>query len=261
MVYVVTAGEKMGTSKLISQRTILAVLAVAAVLVAVSCGSDDDGRSGPLLPSGRTQAPSAPEDAGPVSKQAARFLAGVDGKYTYRYTGPIGDATEGKLVIVRLGVKDRWDWSSSPYGFEVTTITIMGEDENYVCTISGEFNACREAATSELESLRYISSPIYDALADLVAEHDKYEVDDLPDETYGGLTGKCYQAFSNTRIGQGAPASEDIKACFANDGVVTYFSRTTTPDSAALEPGTFAIELLERVDAALSDFEPTATVQ
>ena len=245
----------------LAKRTSLAVLAVAALFAAVSCSGGGDGNSGPQLPSGRTRAPSAPGDAGPISKQAARFLEGIDGKYTYKYTGPIGNATEGKLVIVRLGVNDRWDWSTNTYGFEATTVTIMGEEKNYLCTLSTGLNSCREAAASELTALRYISSPIYDALADLVAEPGKYTVDDLPDETFGGLTGKCYHAFSETRIGEGAPASEDIKACYADDGVVTYFRRTTTPDSSAVEPSTFTIELQERADATLSDFEPTGRVQ
>ncbi len=240
--------------------TIPAVLAVAALLIAVACGGDD-GPSGTPLPSGRTAAPTVGGDAGPISRLAARFLAGVDGKYTYRYTGHIGDATEGKLVIVRLGVNDRWDWTSSPYGFEVTTVTILGEQKNYLCTISQGVNSCREAAVSELNSLRFISSPIYDALGDLATKPDKYQVDDLPDETFAGLTGKCYHAFSKTRIGQGAPASEEIKACYTDEGAVIYFRRTTTPDSAAIEPSTFTVELQERTDAAQSDFQPTGRVQ
>jgi hypothetical protein len=113
----------------------------------------------------------------------------------------------------------------------------------------------------ELEGLRIISSPIYDALAAMVTEPDKFEFDDLPDETFAGVPGKCYNASSETRIGEGAPSSERIKACFTEDGAVLYFERAITPDSAAIESSTFTIELQSKSEALSSDFEPTGRVQ
>ncbi|HSP54122.1 MAG TPA: hypothetical protein VLS25_00910 [Dehalococcoidia bacterium] len=238
---------------------VILAIAVAALLAGVACGGGGGDTRTPL-PSGRTLAPTAAGDK-QISKLAARFLAGVDGKYVYRYTGPIGQVTEGKLTLVRLGVNDRWDWTSNQFDFDATTVTIMGEQKNYLCTVAQSLNSCREAGVAELDGVRFISSPIFNGLADLVTEPDKYEVDDLPDETFAGLTGKCYHASSKTRIGEGPPSSEEIKACYTDQGVVIYFQRTTKPDSSAIEPSTFTIELQERTEATLKDFEPTGRVQ
>ncbi len=239
----------------------LATCMLAATFLALAACNGDDGTSGPPLPSGRTAAPKAGGDAAPASKLAAKFLAGVDGKYMYRYTGPIGDVREGVLTVYRLGVNDRQDWTTDAYGFDATTVTIMAAETNYLCTIAGALNNCRVAAVPELEGLRIISSPIYDALVELVTEADKFEFEDLPDETFAGVSGKCYHAASETRIGQGPPSSEEIKACYTDEGAVLYFERTTTPDSTAIEASTFAIELQETTEAVPADFEPTGRVQ
>lgn len=243
-------------------RRLLAGLLFAAILsAAVACGGGDDTPKGTPLPSGRTPAPTAPKNASAASKLAAKFLAGVDGKYEYLYTGPIGNVTEGTLTVYRLGVNDRHDWKASPFGIESTTVTILGADTNYLCTVAEDYNFCRVAGVPELEGLRIISSPIYDALAAMVTERDKFEYDDLPDETFAGVTGKCYNASSETRIGDGAPASEAIKACFADDGAILYFERAITPDSSAIESSAFTIELQAKDEARLSDFESTGRIQ
>ncbi len=239
----------------------LSACMLAAALVALAACNSDDGPSGTPLPSGRTAAPKPPDDAGPASELAAKFLAGVDGKYVYRYTGPIGNVTEGTLTVYRLGVNDRQDWTANAFGFEATTVTIMAAETNYLCTIAGALNNCRVAEVPELEGLRVISSPVYNALAELVTEPDKFEFDDLPDETFAGVSGKCYHAASETRIGEGPPSGEEIKACYTEAGAVIYFERTTTPDSTAIEASTFALELQETTEAVLADFEPTGRVQ
>ena len=237
-------------------------LALLVVILLAACnGGDDNGGDGPALPSGRTPAPSAPDDAGPASELAAKFLAGIDGKYVYKYTGPIGNVSEGTLTVYRLGVNDRQDWTSREFGFDATTATILGDANNYLCTVSPSTSNCRVAGVPELEALRIVSSPIYDGLAALVTDPDQFEFAEPGDETYAGVTGACYSAKSETRIGEGPPSSEDIKACFSDDGVVLYFERTTTPDSGLIEPATFAIELQEAADASPSDFEPTGNLQ
>ena len=242
-------------------RRLIALVLAVVILLAMSACKGDGGPSGTPLPSGRTAAPTAPDKAGPLSKLSARFLAGVDGKYVYRYTGPIGDVTEGTLTVYRLGINDRQDWTARPFGFDASTITIMAAETNYLCTVAETLNSCTAAGVPELEGLRIISSPIYNALAELVTEPDKFKFEDLPDESYAGLSGKCYRASSETRIGDGPPSSEEIKACFTDEAAVLYFARTTTPDSAAIGASTFAIELKETAAAVPADFEPTGRVQ
>ena len=239
----------------------LAACMLVATFLALAACNGDDGPSGTPLPSGRTAAPKADGDAPTASKLAAKFLAGVDGKYVYRYTGPIGNVTEGALTVYRLGVNDRQDWTANPYGFDATTVTIMAAETNYLCTIAGAVNNCRVAEVPELESVRVLSSPVYNALADLVTEPDKFDFEDLPDETFADVSGKCYHAASETRIGEGPPSSEEIKACYTDEGAVIYFERTTTPDSIAIEAGTFTLVLQGTTEAVLADFEPTGRVQ
>ncbi|HET9476925.1 MAG TPA: hypothetical protein VFP63_05515 [Dehalococcoidia bacterium] len=230
---------------------------LAAVLLSACDG--DDGPAGPTLPFGRSAAPTAPDDAGPAPALAAKFLAGVDGKYVYRYTGP-GDVGDSVLTVYRLGVNDRQDVTNDKFGFDATTATIFATEDNFVCTIAGSTNNCLVAGVAELEALRIISSPIYDGLVALVTEYEMFEIDELASETRAGIRGDCYRAVSETRIGQGAPSSEDIKACFTDQGVVLSFERTITPDSPSILPTTYAIELQEAAEAKPSDFEPTAPV-
>ncbi len=243
-------------------RLLAGLLIAAALFATAACSDGEDAPTWTPLPSGRTPAPTAPKDASSLSKLASTFLGGVDGKYEYLYTGPIGVVTEGTLTIYRLGVNDRQDWTASSYGIESTTVTILAADNNnYSCTVAPNYNYCQAAAVPELESLRIISSPIYDALAALVVESDKFQFDDLPAEAFTGLPSTCYQASSETRIGEGPPLSEDIKACFTNEGVLSYFERTMTPDSVAIESSTFTLELQAAGEALPSDFEPTGRVQ
>lgn len=241
-------------------RLLAACLLASTFLALAACNGDDD-TSGPPLPSGRTAAPRAGGDASQASKLAATFLAGVDGKYVYRYTGPIGDVKEGVLTVYRLGVNDRQDWTTDTFGFDASTVTIMAAETNYICTVSGALNNCRITGVPEIDGLRVISSPIYGALAALVTDADKFKFEDLPDETIGGVSSKCYRAASETRIGEGPPSSEEIKACYTDEGAVIYFERTTTPDSTAIEASTFAIELQETTEAVPADFEPPGRVQ
>lgn len=241
-------------------RLLAACLLAASVLALGACNSDDD-TSGPALPSGRTAAPQADSDAGQASKLAAKFLAGVDGKYTYLYTGAFDNVTEGTLTIFRLDVNDRQDWTTNSFGFVATTITVLAADENYVCTQAQGFNSCHVSTVQELESLRFISLPIYDALAALVEDSNKFEFEDLPDETAAGIAGACFRAFSETLIGQGPPASEEIKTCFAADGALLYLQRITTPDSQSIDPTTFTVELQESGEALPADFDSAGRLQ
>ena len=240
--------------------SVWAVPALLALLVLSAC-SGGDGAAEPTLPGGRTAAPAAPGDAGPASKLAAKFLAGVDGKYVYRYTGPIGEVKEGVFTVYRLGVNDREDWTTNQFGFDATTVTIIAAENNFLCTIAGATNNCRVAGVSELDALRVFFTPIFDGLSALVTEHDMFEIEKLGPETYAGLSGTCYRAVSKTRIGQGPPSSEEINACYTDGGAVLYFARTTTPDSAAIPATTFAITLEEAGDAQPSDFEPTSPIR
>ena len=242
-------------------RWLSGVLTGAVFLAAVACNGGDDAPQGSPLPSGRTPAPAAPKGAHAASKLAAKFLAGVDGRYEYRYTGALGSVTEGTLTVYRLGVNDRQDWTQTAFGIESTTGSILDGDKNYTCAVAQSYSSCLVATVQQVESLRFISAPIYDALAALVTERDKFKFEDLPDEGFAGITGNCYRASSDTRSGAGPPASENIKACFKEDGAVLYFERAMTPDSAALESSTFTIELQSRNDALISDFEPPGRVQ
>lgn len=241
-------------------RLIACLCAVLAIGLFGACSGDDDASETPL-PSGRTAAPEPPGGAGPISKQASKFLGGVDGKYVYRYTGPLGGVTEGTLTVYRLGVNDRNDWTATAFEIEATTISILGSEKNYVCTKAQNFDSCQEASVAGVEAVRVISSPIYDALAALVVDPDQFEVSDLPERSVSGTTAKCYHAFSETRIGDGPPSSEEIEACYADSGAVLYFQRIVTPDSAAIEPGTYTIEAQEIGQALPSDFEPTSPAQ
>jgi hypothetical protein len=242
-------------------RLLLWVPSVLLAILALSGCDGDNGPAGPTLPSGRATAPSAPDDAGPASKLGAKFLAGVDGKYGYRYTGTIGTISEGALVVYRLGVNDRHDWTVNQFGFDATTVSILGTEDNYLCTIAGSVNTCRVATVPELEALRVFYSPIFDALAALVTEPDKFEIEGTGSETYAGMTGNCHHAVSEARIGEGPPSSEEIKACYTDSGVLLYFERTVTPDSASIPAGTYTLTLTEAADALPSDFEPTAPVR
>lgn len=243
-------------------RLLAGLLIVAALFAAAACSSGEDAPTGTPLPSGRTPAPTAPKGANSLSKLASTFLGGVDGKYEYLYTGPLGSVTEGTLTIYRLGVSDRQDWTVTSFEAELTTVSILAADNNnYSCTMAPNYNFCQTATVPELESLRVFSSPIYDALAALAVESDKFQFDDLPAETLAGLQSTCYHASSETRIGEGPPLSEDIKACFTDAGALSYFQRTMTPDSAAIESSTFTLELQAAGEALPSDFEPTGRVQ
>lgn len=241
-------------------RLLLGVILSLTVLVLAGCSGDDEP-AGPPLPSGRTPAPTAPDDAGPASQLSAKFLAGVDGKYVYRYTGPIGQLTEGILTVYRLGVNDRHDWTTNQFGFDATTVSIMAAEDNFLCTVAGSVNNCRVASVPELQGIRVISSPIFDALAALATDPDKFEFEELGKETFAGVTGACYRAFSETRIGEGPPSSEEIKGCYTEEGAVLFFERTTTPDSTLIGPSSFVMELQEATDASPSDFEPTGAIQ
>jgi len=242
-------------------RLLALLLAAGALLAAAACNGGGDTPEGTPLPSGRTPAPSAKKGAPEASKLAAKFLAGVDGKYKYLYTAPIGNVTEGTLTVYRLGVNDRHDWTSSPYGFEATTVTILGAETNYLCTLTEAFGSCRVTSVPEVESIRIISSPIYNALRAIVVEPDKLKFEDLSEETYAGQTGKCYKATSEERLDEGAPSHEEIKACFRDDGAILYFQRAITPTSAAIEPSAYTIELQAAGEAAPGDFEAPARVQ
>lgn len=240
---------------------LLAVVALVMGVVLIAACTGDGGPAPSPLPSGRTPAPTAGKNAGPASKLAARFLAGAEGRYVYDYTGPLGDFTEGVYTLYRQGVNDRHDWTTNRFGFEATTVTILGEQENYVCTMTPGYNACRVARVPEIQSLRVYFSPVELAMIDLATEPGKYEVQELGEETHGGLTGQCYRATSPTRVGEGPPAAEDIKVCFSEAGAILYFERKTTPESPSIEPFTYTLELREALQATAADFQPVGRVQ
>jgi hypothetical protein len=247
---------------MMGMRFLAGFLIAGALLAMAACNGDDDAPTGSPLPSGRTPAPTAADDAGSLAELSSAFLAGIDGRYEYLYTGPIGTTTEGILTVYHLGANDRQDWNATSFGFEATTITILRADgSNYTCTTAENYNYCTASAVPEVEALRIFSSPVYDALAALVVDSDQFEFEELPSETFADLPSTCYRATSDTRIGEGAPLSEDIKACFTDAGVLSYFEREMTPDSAALDPTTFTLELQATGEAFLPDFEPTGRVQ
>ena len=237
------------------------LLVTVALFAAAACNGGDDARTGTPLPSGRTPAPIAPKDASSLSRLASTFLDGIDGKYEYSYTGPIGLATEGSLTVYRLGLNDRQDWKATVNEIESNTVTILREDgNNYTCTVAANYNFCQKAVVGAVEGLRVFSSPVYDALAALVVEADMFQFEDLPAEDFTGWRSTCYRATSDTRIGEGRPLSEDIKACFTEEGVLSYFERKMTPDSSAIDPSMFRLELQSTGEAQPSDFEPTGKV-
>ena len=241
-------------------RLFLTLSFVLAVLVVAACNGDDEPAA-PTLPGGRTPAPTAPGDAGPASKLAATFLAGVEGKYEYEYAGPLGDFSEGLYTLYRLGVNDRHDWTTDKYGFDATTVTILAEQENYICTISPATNTCRVSTLREVEGLRVYFSPVELAMIALATKPDDWEVTELGERISAGVTGACYEATSATRIGEGPPASENVEVCFTDDGAIVHFERTITPDSQSIAPATYTLVLVEASPATASDFEPTGRVQ
>lgn len=240
--------------------SILALLTAAILALTLACNGDG-GPAGTPLPSGRTPAPTPGEGAGDMTELAAQFLAGVEGKHEYFLTGPLGGFTEAGLTIYRLGVNDRQDWVTTNLGFEATTATILGDEKNYTCSLAPGLNTCREAAVPEIEALRIFTTPIYQTLIALVTEPSNFEVSEVSPETWGGVTGACYQATSPEVIGDGPPATEEIKACFRDDGLLLYLERTTTPQSPAIDTTVYTMELKATSVVQPQDFEPTGPVQ
>jgi hypothetical protein len=58
--------------------------------------------------------------------------------------GTIGTISEGALVVYRLGVNDKHDWTVNQFGFDATTVSILGTEDNY-SVIAGSVNTCRVA--------------------------------------------------------------------------------------------------------------------
>lgn len=237
---------------------IIGGLLLAAILTA--CNGGGESATPTPLPGGRTSAPTAGKDGGRFAELAAKYLAGVDGKYVYRYTGTLGQFTEIQLGLYRLGTDDRFDWGIVNVDFPSETITIVKGAEFYLCTRASGFAACQVSSLPEMEGLRALAGGALEIFPILVTEADTFEVDELADATIAGVTGKCFQATRPERIGDGTPGAEEITVCFSEAGALLSLGRKVVTGNAQQDEE-YILDLLEVSAAQASDFEPIARVQ
>lgn len=229
------------------------------LLLAVSCGDDDGGaqNGASATPSeGGTPAVTAAPDANALEKLAVAYLAGVDGKISYRYeTENFGQHPNGTWTTYRLSGNYRQDYVSRDDDGQVTTI-IAGEDL-YTCTKSSS-TSCSRALPEHVDGQLIFFRPITEIPSAIAAGIEGVEPEELPAETIAGVEASCFHLDVPRRLGQGPAGSEDVKICFSNEGALLFLTSHIQFENSDLLSAELKLNALEVGPASASDFEPLA---
>lgn len=244
------------------------VLAVV-ILVTFACrggdGDNSNGGSGPDQAQA-TQTPEATETAAPgetpfptlqpdatLEQLAARFIAGVDGKVSYRYVSNLGFDVEGVWTMYRFSGDSRYDWQTDLGGVESTTTAIIAGDDVYACTQTGGSTSCARDTSGNSPFLTVLFIPVIEIPEAIVAGIPELESMELPDETIAGVKARCFDLV--------LPNREEIKICFSEDGLLLLMERKVLFEDPSVPPADLSLEAQEVGDASAADFEPPTPVE
>lgn len=239
------------------------------LLVVIACGGGDDngstnGTQGTDA-TGETDSASVTPAANGVEPTleglSAAYLAGVDGKVTYRYISNFGQHPNGFWTDYHLDGTNltRQDWRLEPNEFAIETYAIVNGEEGYVCSKATNLLDCSFDTPDEVRNTFPFFIPVTEIPQAILDGIDGLQVEQLPDETIATVNALCFDLDIPGRIGVGAPGTEKIKICFGEDGALLLMSRTVTFTDPALPVAQLDLEATEVTEASPSDFEPLAS--
>jgi len=237
------------------------------LLLAIACGGGDDGANGGANgadgTNGTDGASATPAENGvepTLEGLSTAFLAGVDGKVTYRYISNFGQHPDGVWTDYHLEGRTRQDWHDEPNEFQTETYAIVNGEEGYVCSTTVTTVDCTRTTPEEVRNTFPIFIPVTEIPNAILGGIEGLRVEQLPDENIASLKALCFDLESPGRVDkQTPPATEKIKICFTEDGTLLLMSRTVTFTDAAFPTAQLDLEATEVTDASPSDFEPPAS--
>jgi hypothetical protein len=246
------------------------VLSAFLLLVAASCGGGDDnsGANGADRTNetedtdGASVTPAENGVEPTLEGLSAAYLAGVDGKVTYRYISNFGQHPDGFWTDYHLDgmTLTRQDWRKEPNDLAIETYAIVNGEEGYVCSTTVTTVDCSFATIEEVRNTFPHFIPVTQVPDAILDGIDGLQAEPLPDETVAGLKAICFELNIPGRIrDETPPGTEKVNICFAENGALLLMSRTVTFTDPALPVAQLDLEATEVADTSPSDFEPPAS--
>jgi hypothetical protein len=243
-------------------RLVFGIFWIALVAGALSaCSGGDDGSSNGPTADGASAGPTARSGAGSLEQLAAKYAAGVDDYVKYSVDSDNwGVHPKGTWSTYRLGSKVREDWTTNTYGYDETNIAINTGDAFIFCASTQFAQDCRrEEKAAALDLIFAIFTSVKEVPAALLSPDTKYQASELPDETIGGVTAKCFDIAVDGRIGVGKAGTETMKLCFGEDGAILSFDRRVKFDDPALPVARLTAIGQDTRESTPADFENPGT--
>jgi hypothetical protein len=249
----------------------IAVASACLLLALAACsGGDDDtptGSASPTQTSRTTSTDGATGEDQTLEELLESYLAGVDGKITYRTTSEnFGEHPNLIWTEYRLGGDARVDWrnvvenpADDPM---ITTIAIISDDGAYICTDSPGLKSCNAKTPEEAQTLIFWRPSVDEAPEAIAGGIDGMTVSDATKREIAGVQASCFTIEVPAGIGiirPGQTAQESIQLCFSDVGALLVMSRTVDFDDEAFPTAKLEVTAQEIAEAEPGDFEPIAS--
>jgi hypothetical protein len=253
---------------------VLLMIALIALVAASACGGGDDDEPVDAT-STPTRTPRATGDRSPSTATESAgdqtfetlidaYLAGVDGKITYRTTSErFGEHPNLLWTNYRLGDRARVDWKNvveNPADDPmITTTVIIAADGSYVCTTSPGIKSCNTRTPEDAQAAIFWLPQVNEAVVALDEGIEGATVSEAEQRTIAGVDATCYDVEVPSRIGEGAPGTEALELCFSPEGQLLLMSRTASFTDPAFPTAKLEITAQEVAETTEADFAPIAT--
>jgi hypothetical protein len=248
------------------------VLVIAALIfVVAACNGDGDSpgaNDSPTRTPGQTNGDDNGVSPTPESRSFEElldaYLAGVDGKITYRTTSEnFGEHPNLLWTHYRLGDRARFDWKNVVENPEddpmITTIVIISTEGSYVCTTSPGIKACNARTPEEAQSAVFWLPTVNEVPEAIEAGTVDAAISSPTQREIAGVQASCFHVEVPERIGAGPAGEESFELCFSAEGALLVMSRTVTFTDSAFPTAQLDIVAQEVGEATEADFLPIAT--
>ncbi len=245
--------------------TLLLTTSLLALAAAACNGGDDDSDGPAATGSTATQDSNGSSGNGDLEELMGKYLDGADGMVHYQVDSEnFGSHPQGVWTTYRLGSNVREDWATNDF-LEAPTIAIKSDDGMFFCSQTPFTSSCTQVQNeSDLDLVFIVMTPLKDVPAALAAGDLDYDSSALPDEEFDGVTGKCFDVTTSSRVpftnqpagSEGPPGTEQIKLCFSDEGQLLAIDRHVKFEAENLPDAYFKATSDMVGEAQDSDFEP-----
>ena len=247
-----------------SPQALLASLFAATCLVVTlgACNGGDDTPNGSATPdqTDTTGASGSSDGDQTLEGLLDAYLAGVDGKISYRTTSENYQHVNLIWTEYRLGEETRIDWRDfveNPVNdLMISTTAIISNDGSYICVTSTGIKSCNAKTPEEARGLVFWRPSVDEAIEALAAGSDGTQVSNAAVREIAGVPASCFDVESPSRLGEGPPGKENLELCFSGEGALLVMSRTITFTDTASPPARLDVTAQDVAEADPSDFEP-----